>query len=554
MIRISKIKHKEEERIKVDFPYNGDLAREIKKIEGSKWSATHKAWHIPYTASAYATLKQGFPDLEMAFTKKPDENHIAPGGEVETIKIALTEPKNEALLPKKVHLVVQNGIALKVYGRKIVLTLPKNETDTQFILKLRYARWDKENFSWVVPNYPGNLDLLKEYFKDRITLLEEHPEISIGKEENSRRINKAEVLAIKTPGDRLKLIFAYNKELSSEIRKMPFYIWDAKNKWYSIPWSETLNERIKNLCLHLGLSYMFEEEVSTKGKPRPAPAAIANYRACPESYVLKLKELRYSENTIKTYQNAFTEFINYYHKMDIDTIDEPLIIQYLRYLVTERKVSISYQNQAINAIKFYYERVLGGQRKLYFIDRPLEEKKLPIVLSMQEVTSILKATENLKHKPILTVIYSAGLRIGEVVKLKITDIDSGRMQIRINQSKGRKDRYTLLSPKTLTMLREYFKMYTPKNYLFEGQNEDQYSVRSIQAFFSEVIKKANIKKKATVHTLRHSFATHLLENGTDLRYIQSLLGHESSKTTEIYTHITTRGFDQIKSPLDHLDI
>lgn len=118
----------------------------------------------------------------------------------------------------------------------------------------------------------------------------------------------------------------------------------------------------------------------------------------------------------------------------------------------------------------YYERVMGGQRKLYFIDRPLEEKKLPIVLSMQELTSILKATENLKHRAILTVIYSAGLRIGEVVKLKITDIDSERMQIRICQSKGRKDRYTLLSPKTLTMLRDYFKVYKPKTHLFEGKN------------------------------------------------------------------------------------
>jgi len=141
-----------------------------------------------------------------------------------------------------------------------------------------------------------------------------------------------------------------------------------------------------------------------------------------------------------------------------------------------------------------------------------------------------------------------------VVNLKITDIDSDRNQIRISQSKGKKDRYTLLSPKTLVLLREYFKAYKPKIYLFEGQNGEKYSARSIQTFFQEVLHKAKVKKKATVHTLRHSFATHLLENGTDLRYIQSLLGHESSKTTEIYTHITTKGFDQIKSPLDHLDI
>jgi site-specific recombinase XerD len=150
--------------------------------------------------------------------------------------------------------------------------------------------------------------------------------------------------------------------------------------------------------------------------------------------------------------------------------------------------------------------------------------------------------------------YSAGLRISELINVKINDIDSKRMQIRIEQSKGKKDRYTLLSPKLLEILRVYFKEYKPKELLFEGASGGNYSQRSIQAILKASMAKAGIKKHASVHTLRHSFATHLLENGTDLRYIQSLLGHESSKTTEIYTHITTKGFDQIKSPLDKLDI
>jgi site-specific recombinase XerD len=175
-------------------------------------------------------------------------------------------------------------------------------------------------------------------------------------------------------------------------------------------------------------------------------------------------------------------------------------------------------------------------------------------LSTDEIVRILKATENLKHKAILTLIYSAGLRIGELINLKIKDIDSARKQIRITQGKGNKDRYTLLSPKTLELLRTYFKEYKPKVFLFEGTEGGPYSARSVQAFFKESCKKAGIRKKTTVHTLRHSFATHLLENGTDLRYIQALLGHESPKTTEIYTHITTKGFDSIKSPLDNLDI
>ncbi len=149
---------------------------------------------------------------------------------------------------------------------------------------------------------------------------------------------------------------------------------------------------------------------------------------------------------------------------------------------------------------------------------------------------------------------NAGLRVSEVIRLKISDIDSQRMQIRVEQSKGKKDRFTLLSSKTLEILRQYFKEYKPKTWLFEGANNDQYSVRSIQAILSDAVKLTNIKKHVTVHTLRHSFATHLLENGTDLRYIQILLGHESSKTTEVYTHITTKGFEQIVSPLDKLEL
>jgi integrase/recombinase XerD len=207
----------------------------------------------------------------------------------------------------------------------------------------------------------------------------------------------------------------------------------------------------------------------------------------------------------------------------------------------------------------YLEKVRGGERKFYHVDRPIREKMLPEVLSEEEVSDIIKATKNLKHKAILMTIYSAGLRIGELVNLKIKDIDSKRMQIRVEQGKGKKDRYTLLSQKTLEILRLYIKDSRPHLYLFEGQDSSKerplpYSKRSVQNILRDSLDKTKIKKKVTVHTLRHSFATHLLEHGTDLRYIQDLLGHESPKTTQVYTHITTRGFDQIKSPMDGLDI
>jgi site-specific recombinase XerD len=221
----------------------------------------------------------------------------------------------------------------------------------------------------------------------------------------------------------------------------------------------------------------------------------------------------------------------------------------------ERNVSESYQNISINAIKFYYERVLGGQRKIYFVDRPRREKKLPVVLSTAEIVAVMNCTKNLKHKALLMLIYSAGLRISEAINLKIKDIDSKRMQIRIVSAKGKKDRYTLLSEKALKTLREYYGVYRPIEWVFEGTSGNgPYSSRSIQQILKASVTKAGITKPITVHTLRHSFATHLLEQGTDLRYIQSLLGHGSVKTTEIYTHITTSGFGKIKSPIDGLDL
>jgi integrase/recombinase XerD len=544
MIKATKIIHREQTRIKVDFPYNQAFIALVRQIEDAKWSATHKAWHIPYTQEAFGKLKSLFPAIEVVTSPKV-------AIEVEDkAKAIIPTPKAEAL-----NLPQVSSILVEVIGRKIILKLPKNEIDTKFILTLRFSKWDKIQRAWIIPNYADNLELIKAFFKDRISQVIVHQEVEVKANENTFKIGAKDVLAIQTHKGRLRLIFGFNQKLIKTIKKMPFWSWDNKNKWWTIPFSDKIWAQMVEVCQQEGLNLRLEAEKTDPHKiARKSEFDTPNYRYCPEAMLLKLRELRYSERTIKTYKSLFEEFINHYPTQEIDKLDEPKIVAFCQYLVIDRKVSASYQNQAINAIKFYYERVLGGQRKFYSLQRPDKEKALPTVLSTGEITDILKATENLKHKAILTVIYSAGLRIGELISLKIKDIDSERMQIRVEQGKGKKDRYTLLSPKTLELLRSYFKEYQPKEYLFEGQDGGQYSARSVQTFFKEICQKAGIKKKVSVHTLRHSFATHLLENGTDLRYIQALLGHESSKTTEIYTHVTTKGFDKIKSPLEDLDI
>lgn len=265
--------------------------------------------------------------------------------------------------------------------------------------------------------------------------------------------------------------------------------------------------------------------------------------------MLQLK--RYSSNTRKSYINAFQNFLVFFSHKKIDDLKKNEIQEYLLSQL-ENGTSSSFQNLQINAIKFYYEKVLGRKREIYDLPRPKKEHKLPAVLSEEEIIKLFKQVSNIKHKAILYLIYSGGLRLSEVVNLKITDIDSKRNLILIRESKGKKDRTTLLSQALLELLRDYYREYKPENYLFEGQKGGQYSVRSVQNIFRMALSKSGIKKHATVHTLRHSFATHLLERGTDLRYIQELLGHANSKTTEIYTHITKKGLDKIVSPLDNL--
>jgi len=457
-----------------------------------------------------------------------------------------TEEINSVILDTKVV-----EINICITAKQIFVQLPKNDTDTQFLSSFRYVHWDNTNRQWIIPNYRKNLGLIKNYFRTRrVVISEQHDEKIV---EPKQTIAEANIFKTENIQNRiLRIYFVYNRSLIDEIKKIALCRWNSSENCWTIPCSEQNIENLRKLSQTHGLKWNYQIISKTEGLPRQPKHA--GYLRCSKEYTEKLKELRYSVNTQNVYTDLFEEFINYYPDKAADEITEEEIISFLRYLVNERKISTSYQNQSINAIKFYYERVLGGKRKIYLIKRPRKENQLPEVLSEEEISSILKSIQNLKHKALIMTIYSGGLRISELIKLKIKDIDSDRMQIRIQQSKGKKDRYTLLSKKTLLILRQYFKEYKPKEWLFEGENGGQYTDSSIYSIFKKALAAANIKKKVSIHSLRHSFATHLLENGTDLRYIQSLLGHSSSKTTEIYTHITNKGFDQIKNPLDKLEI
>lgn len=265
----------------------------------------------------------------------------------------------------------------------------------------------------------------------------------------------------------------------------------------------------------------------------------------------EMKLRHYSPKTLKSYKSCLRAFMRHMaprHPRELSSDD---IRAYLLYLIDEKKLSAAYINQMHNALRFVYIELYKKPFAISNIPRPQKERRLPNVLSQNEVLNLFSQVHNLKHKTMLMLIYSAGLRVGECVRLKIPDIDGDRKMIHLRGTKGKKDRYTLLSDAALEALRTYYKQYKPKDFLFEGADGRGFlSERSIQHVFERAVKAAGIKKPISLHGLRHSFATHLLESGVDLRYIQELLGHSSSKTTEIYTHVSKRSLEKIVSPLD----
>ena len=301
-------------------------------------------------------------------------------------------------------------------------------------------------------------------------------------------------------------------------------------------------------------NYFFTEKIINPNNPALNLERYRNrklkpdFTPCPEAYLLKLELKRYSDNTVRNYVACFEAFINYYRGEDPITLNEIDIRNYLQKLIQEGK-SNSYVNLAVNSIKFYYEIVLGMPNRFYAIERPRKEKQLPEVLPKEDIVKIMQYTNNIKHKCIIGLLYSSGLRRSELLNLKVTDIDSKRMVVTIKSAKGNKDRISILSPSILKGLQNYYRKYRPKTYLFEGQSGNKYSGSSVLNIVVMAAKKAGIQKKVTPHMLRHSFATHLLENGTDIRHIQLLLGHSSTKTTEIYTHVANRSFMEIKDLL-----
>ncbi|WP_459209095.1 site-specific tyrosine recombinase/integron integrase [Aquimarina rhabdastrellae] len=351
--------------------------------------------------------------------------------------------------------------------------------------------------------------------------------------------------------------FYPDKVIQALIKELPNPRWSKEfSMVYIINTKENLTEVFKKFrgVAWINSNSFFKEKVIRDNQPVDINwyrnrSKTTSFKYVPEEYLAKLELKRYALNTCKTYISQFEKFINHYFNKDIISLSEQEIRSYLQHLINQNK-SNSYLNQAINSIKFYYEVVMGMPNRFYNIERPRKQRQLPSILAKEDILKMIDLTKNIKHKCIISLLYSSGLRRGELLDLQLTDIDSKNMLIKVRKAKGNKDRYTILNQSVLHNLRKYYRRYQPKLYLFESiEPERKFSATSILKIVSQAAKKARINQSVHPHMLRHSFATHLLEEGVDLRYIQVLLGHQSSKTTEIYTHVAIKKIKNVKDLL-----
>lgn len=370
------------------------------------------------------------------------------------------------------------------------------------------------------------------------------------------------------------VFIAFDKDevLIMQVRALVNALWSQTNRsWYALRSDFELNTFLVAMKPYAHIDYsalnelpaVLPVETGKKQSEVPihtVPETFETNRITDAKVLVEVEKFRnwllhrrYSDSSIGTYTDCVRVFLSYFSERMPESLDNDDVVLFVNDYILKKGLSYSYQNQFVNAIKLFFREVLKSNIEVDKLERPRTEHKLPNVLSKEEVSKILNALSNQKHRTMLSLIYACGLRRSELLYLKPADIDSKRGLLKINQGKGNKDRVVPISEKIIVMLRDYYKVYRPKIWLFEGQKAgEQYSEASLQKVLKNAVQIAKTNKSVTLHWLRHSYATHLLDGGTDLRFIQELLGHKSSKTTEIYTHVTIKSLKNIKSPFDDL--
>jgi integrase/recombinase XerD len=360
---------------------------------------------------------------------------------------------------------------------------------------------------------------------------------------------------------RIAINFKYDELIIELIRKIPGRKWSPEYKIWHIGYTEEKLIALKEYLSSSGF-YIDDSSYYSRGEKPGISETDRNKKTCLSKenskylarFIRWMETMRYSRRSIETYKGLITTFLIYCNDRNPSEVTLKDITRFNHEFIIKKGYSISYQRQMVSAIKLFFQQIQLKELDINQLERPRKEKKLPVVFSKDEVRRTLSSIKNEKHRVMISLIYAAGLRISELLNLRCTDIDGQRLVIHIHSAKGRKDRIVPLAANLIDSLREYFRRYRPKIYLFEGKEGVRYSSSSCRMILKRALDQNKIQKRGSLHTLRHSYATHLLESGTDIRYIQKLLGHESSRTTEIYTHVSRSQLEGIKSPYEDLGL
>ena len=564
MITIFKLFHRDAHHIGLRFAYDEKIKRAIKQLEGIKYSRTHGCWYIPYSTASYHAFRQ----LHIPYTVTTESGTTdVPTKSERTATSAQAEhiakPIERGTKPvANIHREVEDRqVNVRWNDRVFEIRLPYRLHDVDFVKSLSGSWWQKSHKRWIVRGSMKNLNLLQKRFQcfseeEYLKLYE-----LIGILEDPRII---ELYLTPEHKDKVMVKIRGLRADVSYIKRVPGRRYDRMFKRWEIDHDAAMLSRVLDYYKEQGYriinrlpenSSQYQRDMGTMNDrvSRMLSRHKKEYHPMLKAASDALIGMKYSWKTVQSYTGKLIRVAVHYEVTDVSELSADQLNAYLA-LLAKQEMSNSTLNMVYSAIKFYFEKVkFDPNIEIHMLKRPRKGKLLPMILSIQEVDRMLRQSQNLKHTTILYTIYGGGLRRAELLGLRVQDVLWDRNQILIKAGKGKKDRMVMLSRTLKELLKRYFDTYQPQYWLFEGSDrKGQYSSSSVTKVVKQCARKAGITRSVTPHTLRHCFATHLLDKGVDCRYIKELLGHKDIKTTLIYTHVTNHSIAQISSPLDDL--
>ncbi len=568
-LSIRKIWHREGFRIGVFFDYDSKKVALLKGI-GAKYSKTNSCWYLDYDIESYRRFKSVFSDFSIDPTSDLVSIASVTGSSRDLSPIAACESQlglpaadnPEHKVPVKA---LDQNLQLKLLeniGKYWVFKMRYHQETSRALLKIKGVYWNE--------NYRCYMALRNPKVKAAVEqVLQVFP--FFGEDYTSKDVTfRGAYVRIAPHPEAISWMEVHVPKLAEvheKIKRFAMARFSKEKNCYLLPAAPLVYDSIQlqleamevSLINELPEDYLQKQHLPNKKQldlVKAKQLLLNQVSASGREYVMDMMDtllaLNYSSSTMRGYTQSFIQFLRHFGYRNPEEIMPKEIIKFLGSLM-ERGLSASSGHSMVNGLHFYYQQVLGKNEYEFKLPRPKKEKKLPVVLTMEECLRIFRVVDNPKHKLLLLIGYGAGLRLSEIVNLQWSDIHFEEYKIHIKNAKGKKDRMVMLPYSIVQSLLIYKELYNGKHYVFEGQFAGEpYSSRSVQEVMREALKKSGLAKKATVHTLRHSFATHLLENGTDIRYIQQFLGHSDIRTTTIYTHLTRNSVDKIRSPLDML--